>query len=477
MKNFCLFFLIAMVIVSGCGGEDVETGSMLGEKISSSTDLVAAGELRKVAGEVVPGAPALERPKKTEITYWRDLEFTEEVKWGDSLPVGTTIYTKVVFPRDVPIVYGDDKEARPKMYAMLGGGTRYQIKPKSTPDADLQSGEAKPWGGTDHIFLCRFDIPADPGLVGYSYNVVVLAGREGQVDGKLISLTPPSLNTESGDFTYVSGDKGHSTDLTGQVVVLARDHLDWAPNPRSLVQAVPGAMVTIVSGPRAGEETFTDGNGYYRFPKVRGNKLHLRVEKEFLEPKEVIVRRSGPTTLPDGFSPAKYYEDDPQRHPGVILMGLRWPDKVRPIFEETTVEPDLLLALQVAVRGSPGGRRGLSGMYRSGVVLIDEACWYNTITFMLAYSYLEAMTRKAGKDWTEWEELPMVRSFISARRKDLREHGGSWIDRDCSSHSQNFSRAFAAWWFQYKGIDPSHPRGNLGKAPNRLRWMENHTWK
>ncbi len=58
MRKTCLFLLIAMVVVIGCREGDVETGGVLGEKISPKTDLVVAGELRQVTEEEVPGAPA-----------------------------------------------------------------------------------------------------------------------------------------------------------------------------------------------------------------------------------------------------------------------------------------------------------------------------------------------------------------------------------------------------------------------------------
>ena len=90
--------------------------------------------------------------------------------------------------------------------------------------------------------------------------------------------------------------------------------------------------MTIASGPRAGESVATNPSGYYRFPNVKGDELHLRVEKEHFEPKEVRVHRSRPTILANG--DVRITQGDPQQHPGNILMGHRWPDEVRFILEE-----------------------------------------------------------------------------------------------------------------------------------------------
>ena len=134
--------------------------------------------------------------------------------------------------------------------------------------------------------------------------------------------------------------------------------------PRSEAQPITGVTVTIASGPRAGESVATNPSGYYRFPNVKGDELHLRVEKEHFEPKEVRVHRSRPTILANGDVPN--YTRDPQQHPGNILMGHRWPDEVRFILEEILVVHDLLYV--------EGGRlpegTDLGGFYSLGVVVL-----------------------------------------------------------------------------------------------------------
>ncbi len=494
MKNFWLLLLIAMVVVMGCGGEDMETGDILGEKISQNTNLIAAGELRKVAGEAVPGAPALEKPKEVKITYWKDWDFEKRILPGAHVPFGTTVYTKVEFAKGPPIVYADDETARPRIFNWADEGpVQCRMRPGSTPNEELKSGEAKPWGGTDHIFLCRYDIPEemeDPALLvmhdfasTQEYQEAYRAGvaRYGSAEGRLLRINNGAhrFSTKPGEFTYVPGEKKHTTDLVGQVVALFPKHGEMSYWERQHVQAVPRATVTVVSGPRAGEEVFTDRNGYYRFSKVKGNKLHLRVEKEFLEPKEVIVRRSSPTTLPNGIAPSRHYQNDPQQHPGVILMGLRWPDKVHSILEKIKVEPDLLYSIQGTIKHPETGAR-YSGFYRNGVVVSSGS--RGTTIHEIGHAHQHAIAAEIGKPWERsWE----AQSYKKARKKDWEEVGVDRYDRYYYSLRENFAETFALWSAYHIGspgiVDKAGRviEGLTAKdiIPNRFRWMENHTWK
>ena len=109
-----------------------------------------------------------------------------------------------------------------------------------------------------------------------------------------------------------------------------------------LEQPLPNVTVTIMSGPRSGERTITDINGRYLFPDVAGDTLHLLAERHRFEPKEVLVHRDQPTTLADGTALNYAYVACPQRHPGNIALGQRWPDEVRFILRDTLVVHDLL---------------------------------------------------------------------------------------------------------------------------------------
>ena len=86
-------------------------------------------------------------------------------------------------------------------------------------------------------------------------------------------------------------------------------------NMRAEARPIAGITVTIIAGTRRGESTLTDKNGRYLFADVAERELHLRVERERFEPKEVIVHRSRPTSLLlNGAVPN--YHNDPQKTSG-----------------------------------------------------------------------------------------------------------------------------------------------------------------
>ena len=89
--------------------------------------------------------------------------------------------------------------------------------------------------------------------------------------------------------------------------------------PRTSAVPVGSVSVTIVSGPRAGEEVETDQNGQYVFLEVEEDRLHIRLEKEKHETKEAIVHRTKATTLTDTL-PLEY--EGPQDTPGKVLTPL-----------------------------------------------------------------------------------------------------------------------------------------------------------
>ncbi len=170
MKNFWLLLLIAMVVVSGCGGEDIETGDILGEKVSQNTDLIAAGELRQVTEEV-PGAPARIppwekgwHPKDVESTCWESWSpesgFSGQLDRSTGVEVGTTVYTKVVFPIPIPITFSDSGDApAPLLYSRISGVRKVDYR-MLRYDAELGDGDAKPLsrGSKAKEFVCRFDL-------------------------------------------------------------------------------------------------------------------------------------------------------------------------------------------------------------------------------------------------------------------------------------------------------------------------------
>ena len=118
-----------------------------------------------------------------------------------------------------------------------------------------------------------------------------------------------------------------------------------------------------MSGAVSGKKVVTDQNGRYIFRNVGGDALHLRVEKEGFEPKEVMAYRSRPTTLSSGVR-MNFFEDI-QNTPGNILIGHRWPNEVRSILNKITVVHDLLY---IDARGLPNSPGNHIGWYGDGIV-------------------------------------------------------------------------------------------------------------
>ena len=105
---------------------------------------------------------------------------------------------------------------------------------------------------------------------------------------------------------------------------------------------VEGVTVTIIAGPRSGDEVQTNHNGRYTFPEVDGDELHIRLEKDGHEPKEVIVHRMRGTTLRDDRFPLEY--GGPQDQPGKVLVGAAWPEYANQIMEKMPVVAGLTYA-------------------------------------------------------------------------------------------------------------------------------------
>ncbi len=174
--------------------------------------------------------------------------------------------------------------------------------------------------------------------------VIVSAQKTAQLSPGTVAVTVTAKKvTAKSSFEHTPTEpvEPHENDFVGQVVILNGGEL----TRRIDTSVVPGIILTVVSGERAGEWSITDKKGNYRFSDPTGEtlQLHLRAEGEGYEPKEVIVHRSESTkTLDDGviiFLP----KTDPQKTPGTILIGHRWPDRVRFILEKTLLPHDLLL--------------------------------------------------------------------------------------------------------------------------------------
>ncbi len=480
MKNFWLLLLIAMVVSIGCGDEDIETGDILGEKVSQNTNLIAAGELRKVAGEAVPGAPAKTDPlKKTdiwkqwdpydvEITYWKN--WSPESGFSDQLDervveAGTTVYTKVVFPIPIPITFSDSGHRPvPPLASRFNIGRMVDYR-MLRYDAELGDGDAKPLsrGNKAKKFVCRFDLQTGDAersfwtkeWNGVSYGLSIYP--------KVCDVGQDSTAPVS-EFVYTpqEDDRKFSGWILG--IPQRRDHSE---TKRANAQPVAGATVTIVSGDRTGEKVMTNTNGQYQFPDFRGHKVHIRVEASCYETKEAIVYRSRATRLPTGPIPT-FRGNDPQRNPGVVVLGAQWPDTVREILERVTVMPDVLLAFCEVPWGT-------AGFYSDGIVLMRVNSYTTSLTIAheLMHSHQDYVSLTTGR---EWRRSPEARAFIRARSKDLQEHGKAGIDKfpPLSSLHENAAESFAEWWDEPNSTWTEKFRK---KAPNRSKWVEEWIWK
>ena len=240
---------------------------------------------------------------------------------------------------------------------------------------------------------------------------------------------------------------------------------------------VAGVTLTVTAGERAGEQSVTNKDGQYRFSDPTGEtpQLRLRAEKEGYEPKEVIVHRLQPTkTLADGahFSRRK---KKTQETPGTILIGHRWPDKVRFILEETLLPHDLLLLI---VDDLPN----YAGLYsKTGVVIAENGnCLLKTIAHELGHAHQHAVAVIEGEPTAgvgHWQATPSGKAYLKAREKDWEEVGRMRLEVGrYLTPIENMAEIAKEFWNSDKRLD--HPTKcfsttKLGEeAPNRFKWAQ-----
>ena len=402
-------------------------------------------------------------PEVTEVSYYRDLRLSKPIT-GTVKP-GTTVYTKVVFSEPMRHIASDEKDARPILSFVIDGrAVRYRMKQRRTSGKNLQSGDSKPRNKKNDQFLCKYTVQAD----------------------------------DEGSFTLKVGK--HSTDTDGNRLAKTYEHniallleqgknyftgYVYIPNPleenrfiRSRVKPVAGATVTIMAGSGVGEKSITDQDGRYTFPNIEGDELHLLVEKERFEPKEVIVHRSRPTILPNGIVPN--FNEDSQKTPGTILIGHAWPDEVRFILEQTLVVHDLLYV----DGGMPAGNPFYSGFYISGVVVIyreyhvrfsaEKASFLGLLAHEIAHAHQHALVSVDGSgNINDWINTLEGKAFIEARRRDWEQIGKAPYDFPSLSNSlESAAETYAHYW-SVSRWGGRRGYGSLAvEAPNRFKWAE-----
>ena len=294
--SLCALFIFSLLLI-GC--DDPLVGPMMepvmdemiaGEQkpvTDNAMDAVVAGEVEEhqepellpLSKWITPRVPT----RRVEITYYGDHTLTKVIK---SAVVGTTIYAKVVMSNDVPIIFSNDYTATPGIASNLGGKTfQYRMKPRSVGLRDLQNGDARPYKKTNHIFICKYIPQAED--VGVAYFVFINNGfltTPARVN--ILSSVVCELPTQGRTAFVHEPVPQNPSDFVGQVLTLVPKNVDLyydAPLPvRSYGTPLPGVVVTIVSGPRSGEQAVTDAAGRYVFRGIREDKLRLRVEKQCL---------------------------------------------------------------------------------------------------------------------------------------------------------------------------------------------------
>ena len=410
----------------------------------------------------------------TEISYYSDGDLTMPLV--NEAVVGDTIYSKVVFSKDVPIVFADDGNAKPSISSSIGQEEfRYRMRPWGT---DLQNGDAKPHQNTENIFVCKYEVQTnDFDRMFRTY------GGHHKTAGAALHILFFKYTGEIPANTPETITGWQPQDFVGKVYT--RLPLTEDETSRSIKASVAGVTVTIASGPYAGESAITDRNGRYRFLNIKGDALHLRTEKTHFEPKEVIVHRSRPTSLPDGSVPN--HHGDPQKEPGNILIGQAWPKEVRPILEEVLLVHDLLY-IEI---GTPPENSHIAGAYGSGLVFMASnnfagaqnlAPVLKVFEHEIAHAHQHAVVSVDGSaDIQQWIHSPEGKAYEEARQKDLELGEKMYYDVSSyftSSLLENAAEHCAAYWGEKRGAKlrywSDHQFGKTLKelAPNRFKWAE-----
>ena len=410
-----------------------------------------------------------------EISYYLDPHFTEPIV--GTVYVGDTIYTKVVFSKAVPVVIADDGSALPHLSSTSRSDEfQYRIL---MPDAPLQSGDAKIYQDTDHVFICKYVMRG-----GDFTGVFRTHANYGTVSGDALQVRFFEYTDEMPANVGETITTWDPADFVGQVYTLRFNVAREAD--RQLIP-VAGVIVTIASGSRQGEHIVTDRNGRYRFLNVAGDTLHLRVERYRFEPKEVFVHRSRPTALANGVVPNRH--GDPQREPDNVLIGQVWPEEVRGFLEQVLVVHDLLYIDygSIPMAGTGGG-------YTQGVVVVfaqQSINWGAPLNVLkvfvheIMHAHQHALVSVDGSgDVHEWVNTAEGRAFVAAREKDVAGMYTMWIDRVHSNATdlENAATVVQEYWaaehqWERLGVVISDGGGRVRKTlqeliPNRYQWCE-----
>ena len=408
-------------------------------------------------------------PAVVNINYYRDRNLTKP--FTDEAMDGDTVYTKVAFAGALP------PESAPNIFSAVGSKeVQYRVQAEDAPEETFQSVDARPSQDSASL-ICKYFIEGED--VGATFSTYI---GDGAVFGDPLKIIffvyTDEISVEAETITDWS-----PADFTGQVFIPQQymPELGGRLGDRRLKTPLPNVTVTITSGPRSGERTITDINGRYLFPDVAGDTLHLLAERHRFEPKEVIVHRNHPTTLADGTALNYDYVACPQRHPGNIALGQRWPDEVRFILRETLVVHDL----RHVDGGTPLPDRHLAGYNVAGIVVVysnpyvHQPNWgirLEVFAHEIAHAHQDAVVKVNGSgNFFAWVDTPEGRAYREAQRKDWEEFGKADYDSalDLESLLENAAQTSAYYWGHDKWWREVTRFDRLEiKAPHRFKWDE-----
>ena len=407
---------------------------------------------------------------------------------------GATLYAKVVFSEPVEHIVGDGVSARPALSLVVGGqATRLRVLPRDAGNTAFVSGTCKPLEGKTNAFACTYTVPA--GNIG---TVALQVGEEtadtagnAVIESQhiapfmieepelVVEVVPPLKTLVPPTSQEHPPPESSPGDFVGQVRTL------YSTNNVTVnsTQPIAGVSVTITTGPRANERVITDQGGYYHFLSINTDELYLRVEREHFEPKEVIVHRTRPTVLQKPNGGPTIDRKDPWNTPGTVVIGQRWPDAIRFIFEETLLPNDVLFVRDDGYKSY----KFATGLYYisgnlSGIVTISvnragsDADMLRLLAHELGHAHQHAVAIVNNAD--SWTKTPEGRAYAQARERDWDEVGKTALDQSVASKyredlhlSEGAADISSAYWG--RGIWLG--KGAVGletKFPNRTKWAE-----
>ena len=537
MKYIRLLFALGLVLLTGCSEteESVVTDNTL--------ETVGSRKMPEAATPAAPEMPGVGIPKVTEVSFYKDWKLTKPMT--QAVAPGTQVFIKVVFSEPMKHNVSDGKQARPILYYKEEGKKMVQFKMAAhgAGGKDFIPGDAKPLGGGTDDYLCKYTVPEAGTEVAFMvgklsvdlqgntlaafYRHSVKLQVQTERTKQPIPIEPsvdvhPGLAEEPITQEYIEGfavadllpesawvldfpgpyreyapPESSPRDFVGRVCMrvasISMYVKEWATE--DYIAPVSSAIVTITKGPRRGEQVTTNEGGYYHFKDVDTDNLYLRVERVYLEPKEVIVYRTRPTELQnlrpnEVFNAEHQSRERVQNAPGTILMGLRWPDAVRFILEEELMPHDLLCSTGVDLLD-----RFVAGLYGGHHISIintpkdRNALTYGIFAHELAHARQHAVAIMHGVDsplGSNWGDTPEGRAYEKAWKKDLEEvPKNNWLGPlDKSDYfDQNLhenAAEFCSFYWELKigstawNYELTRDGGIQARAPNRYKWAETH---